>query len=65
MPSQEAVSQVSPQLDADFVYADAAYFRNKAKQCLRLADRSGDAKAARTLRSLANAFEAKARMLAH
>lgn len=43
--------------------ADADYFQKRAQQCLRLADQSRDPRAAVTLRSLAAAFERKARSL--
>jgi hypothetical protein len=45
-----------------FIHADADYFRTKARQCYRMA-RNADDGTARTLRSLADAFEAKARLL--
>jgi hypothetical protein len=45
-----------------FIHADADYFRTKARQCYRMARNTDDA-TARTLRSLADAFEAKARSL--
>ena len=45
-----------------FIHADADYFRTKARQCFRMA-RKADESTARTLRSLADAFEAKARAL--
>jgi len=49
--------------ETEFIQADADYFHTKARQCFRMA-RCADSEArARTLRSLGNAFEAKARSL--
>jgi hypothetical protein len=49
--------------DPAFIEADAAYYRAKARQCEGMAGRSRDEAAATTLRSLAGAFETKARSL--
>jgi hypothetical protein len=49
--------------ELDFIHADADYYRTKARQCRRMAERSRDEKDATTLRSLGEAFEVKARTL--
>jgi hypothetical protein len=49
--------------ELDFIVADADYYDVKARQCLRLARVAHDDRAAATLRSLALAFEYKARSL--
>jgi hypothetical protein len=56
----ENIADRMPQLEADFI-ADADYFRIKARLCFRLARAADDDKAARTLLSLGEMFEAKAR----
>jgi hypothetical protein len=49
--------------ELDFIVADADYYEAKAHQCLRLARATHDDRAALTLRSLALAYEDKARAL--
>lgn len=61
MPDRPTPSDASG-AETRFIYADADYFRTKARQCFRMA-RNADESTARTLRSLADAFEAKARSL--
>jgi hypothetical protein len=50
-------------LEGTFVVADADYFSTRARQCRRLARTTGDASAATTLKSLAEAFDTRARLL--
>ena len=50
-------------VELEFIYADADYFRTKARQCFRMARRANDRSAATTLRTLAESFETKARSL--
>ena len=57
------LASTTPHLEMDLIVADADYYNTKARQCSRLADRSTDGAAAKTLRSLAAAFEEKARSL--
>jgi hypothetical protein len=59
-----AVGQTAPQLDADFIIADADYFHSRARRCYSLAGRTSDKSAAETLRSLGDAFEKKAETVA-
>jgi hypothetical protein len=57
------LASTTPHLEMDLIVADADYYNTKARQCARLAARSTDGAAAETLRSLAAAFEQKARSL--
>jgi hypothetical protein len=63
MPVKRAVVLTMSNEHPDVILADAAYFRKRAHQCVRLAGQTRDPNAAVTLRSLAAAFEAKAQSL--
>jgi hypothetical protein len=64
MPVSKAVVLTMSNEHPGVLVADAEYFQKRAQHCLRLADQTHDAAAAVTLRSLAEAFEQKARSLA-
>ena len=57
------LQSTTPHLEVDLIVADADYYNTKARQCFRLAERSSNEAAAETLRSLAIAFEQKARSM--
>jgi hypothetical protein len=63
MPVERAVVLTMSNEHPGALVADAGYFQKRAQQCFRLADQARDASAAVTLRSLAEAFEEKARSL--
>ena len=63
MPVSRAVVLTMSNEHPGVLLADANYFRKRAQQCSRLADQALDARAAVTLRSLADAFETKAQSL--
>jgi hypothetical protein len=64
MPVSSAVVSTMSNEYPGVLLADAKYFQKRAQQCLRLADQPRDPAAAVTLRSLAEAFDVKARSLA-
>jgi hypothetical protein len=63
MPANRAVVLTMSNEHPGVLLADADYFRKRAQQCLRLASQTLDPSAAMTLRSLAVAFESKARSM--
>ena len=63
MPVSSAVVLTMSNEHPGVLLADAAYFRTRADQCRRLAERARDPGAAATLRILAAAFDRKANSL--